>query len=43
MSAERKSQNRSFINSTSSICPTCYKVIPAQILAREGNVFMKKF
>jgi uncharacterized radical SAM superfamily Fe-S cluster-containing enzyme len=43
MSLTRQTQDRSFINSTSSVCPTCYQVIPAQVFARDGQVFMKKF
>lgn len=43
MSNTRQSQQRSFINSTSSVCPTCLRTLPAQILARDGQVFMKKF
>jgi 7,8-dihydro-6-hydroxymethylpterin dimethyltransferase len=43
VSVVRQQQDRSFINSTSSVCPTCYAVIPAQIFGRDNQVFMRKF
>ena len=43
MSTVRQLQDKSFINTTSSVCPTCYRVLPAQIFARENKVYMKKF
>jgi hypothetical protein len=43
MSDTHRSQNQSFIHTTPSVCPTCFKVVNAQIIDRDGKVYMRKF
>lgn len=39
----KKGEDQSFLESARSICPECRKVIDAQILVKNGKVYMKKF